>query len=85
MPSIIHAIQKTTTIGLENLHLIFKLCKKTNVQWDFNKELLHPRSIVNINMYTRIGVLDLKLDLKPHISTLKTIAHSSLTKATLLH
>ena len=32
MPSIKHALQKSTTIKLVNLHLIFGLCKEANVR-----------------------------------------------------
>ena len=74
MCSIIHAMKKATTVGLVNPYLIFRLCKKIGVTWELDEELLHLRSFMNINMYIRINMLDLKLDPLPHI-----LAHGALS------
>ena len=62
MPSIIHAMQKTTTIRLVNIYSIFKLCKKVGVKWELDEELLHLRSAINNKQYIRINMLDLELE-----------------------
>ena len=57
VPSIIHAMQKITTIRLVNSYLIFGLWKKANVTWEVYKELLNLKGVMNINMYIKMCVL----------------------------
>ena len=59
---LLHIMDKTTTIGMMNPHLILTLCNEVKVTWKANKELLHLRNAVNINMYIKIGALNPKLD-----------------------
>ena len=58
MPFIRHALQKSTTIGLVNIHLIFGLYKEVGFKWYTNEEILHPRPISNIHSFIKMDILE---------------------------